>query len=69
MVDDILTVSKCGTQAISKNATLNSKIESKKLRLSHEKSYQMHISKRKTECDISLKVHDKPMNKVDSVLY
>ena len=69
MVDDIMTVSKCGTQSVAMNATLNSKFECKKLRLSHDKSKQLHISKRKEKCNSSLKVHEKDMSKVDSLVY
>ena len=69
MVDDIMCMSKCGIQAVTMNATLNSKIECKKLRLSHEKSNHLHISKKKTECLTSLKVHENDMNKVESLLY
>ena len=69
MVDDILTVSKCGLQAVTMNANLNVKIESKKLRLSHNKCKHMHISKKGSECMTNLKVHQKSMSKVDSVLY
>ena len=48
MIDDILTISKCGLQAVEMNAALNTMIECKKLRLSQDKRSHMHISKRKT---------------------
>ena len=67
--DDVLTVSKCGSQSLEMNAILNSKMESKKLRLSADKCYQIHISKKKTECRTTLKVHDSTMKKVTSAVY
>ena len=48
MVDDILTISTCGLQAVEMNAALNAMIECKKLRLSFDKSHKMHISKKGT---------------------
>ena len=68
MIDDILTVSTCGLQAITMNATLNAKIEGKKLRMSHDKSHCLHISKRKSECNTNLKVHKKTKNRAESVV-
>ena len=45
MIDDILTVSKCGLQSVEMNSILNAKIESKKLRMSEDKCYHIHIGK------------------------
>ena len=59
MVDDIVTISTCGMQAITMNACLNAKIESKKLIISHEKSFQMHVGKRNELCESNLKVQKK----------
>ena len=44
MVDDILGISSCSSNTIVLNASINAKIESKKLRFSDEKSAKMHIS-------------------------
>ena len=69
MIDDILMVSKCGPQAVEANAVLNTKIESKKLRLSRDKCYHMHVSNKNTKCDTSLKVHDSVMKKTSTASY
>ena len=69
MVDDVLMISRCGIETIEANSILNYKMESKKLRLSKDKCYHMHISKNGSKCPSELKVHNFPMEKVDSALY
>ena len=44
-------------------------VECKKLRLSDDKSKQMHVSKKKEVCVSTLKVHEKEMSKVESIVY
>ena len=51
------------------NAILNTKIESKKLRLSKDKCFQMHISKKVSDCNTTLKVHGSAMKKVKNAVY
>ena len=46
MVDDILTISKCSITATALNATVNAFIESKKLKLSHDKCIVIHVGKK-----------------------
>ena len=55
LIDDCLGFSTCSTDAVQLNAILNSKITSKKLRLSAEKCHQLHISKKATNCYNNLK--------------
>ena len=50
MVDDILTVSKCGVTAITMNTEVNSFIELKKLELGHSKCGRMHIGSKCFKC-------------------
>ena len=69
MVDDILTVSKCGLQALEMNARLNAKIESKKLRLSKDKCFQIHICKNESTCSTKLKVHESNMKRTNIACY
>ena len=69
MVDDVLTISTCGLQGTKVNSALNAFIEGKKLRLSHDKSQQLHVSKLKTSCELNLKVHEKTMQKIDEIVY
>ena len=72
MVDDILSVSNCGLKSIEMNATINSKIEGKKLRLSEDKCHKIHMNnrpKKKSECQTNLFAHDKPLKQVDKFSY
>ena len=61
MVDDILGISQCGVKAVELNALINAKIESKKLRLSADKCYKIHICKKKSKCSTNIFVHDNLM--------
>ena len=69
MAGDVLMISRCGIETIEANSILNYKMESKKLRLSKDKCYHMYISKNGSKCPSELKVHNFPMEKVDSALY
>ena len=71
MVDDNLSISKCGTSSVMKNGVINSFIEMQRLTLSREKSVVLHIGK-ETKCKIScptLKVHKYDMKVVGSQRY
>ena len=46
MIDDILGVTKCNEEAVELNSIINVKIEAKKLRLSQDKCYKIHINKK-----------------------
>ena len=59
LIDDCLGFSKCGTDAVELNAIINSKIYSKKLRLSADKCHHLHVSKTSTTCHSNLKADDK----------
>ena len=69
MVDDVLGVSKCGDASIELNSIVNVKMESKKLRLSQTKCFKIHISKRKKDCMLKLKVHENDMKEVRKAAY
>ena len=71
MIDDTLSISKCGTEAVHKNAVINSFIENQKLTLSIDKSVAIHVGNtRKCEerCP-RLYVHDQPMKVARSTRY
>ena len=71
MIDDTLAIPKCGTEAVQKNAVLNSFIESQRLTMSKTKSVALHVGK-KTKClkpCPTLKVHDSDMKSADTVGY
>jgi hypothetical protein len=51
MVDDILTVQKCGMAASAINTEVNSFIEHKKLTLGHTKCAQLHIGNKCGDCE------------------
>ena len=46
MIDDVLTIQKCGTATVIQNSAVNAFIESKKLKLSGKKCAQIHIGSR-----------------------
>ena len=71
MIDDTLAVTKCGKEAIRKNAFVNSYMETHRLTLSQEKSVVLHFGKEK-QCIVpcpDLKVHNHTMQKIDSTKY
>ena len=59
--------------AIELNSIINVKVESKKLRLSHDKCYKIHIGRKnpakRSGCNIDLKVHDKEMKPATEAKY
>jgi hypothetical protein len=69
LIDDIITINKCDSDAIEANAVVNMKIESKKLRLCQEKCAQIHVSKNSDKCETNLKVHQDAMKKVQEGSY
>ena len=62
MVDDVLTISKCGPNSIVTNAFINAKFEQKRLELNKSKCHQIHIGKTNKRCP-ELKTHDDVMMK------
>ena len=69
MIDDVIGMSACGDDSLQLNSIINAKIEMKKLRLSGDKCYKIHICKRTDACSQVLKVHDKPMKTVKQATY
>ena len=51
MVDDILTVNKCGSAAEAMNSEVNAFIEQNKLTFKQNKCGKLHIGNRCGECD------------------
>ena len=68
MVDDILTITKCKPTAITMNATINTFIETKKLKLAHQKCSVIHVGKKCGNCP-TIKVHGQEMHKAKSIKY
>jgi hypothetical protein len=68
MVDDILTISKCSPTASAMNSTVNSFIESKKLKLSHNECLAIHVGKQKGNCP-DIKFHIESMHRGESSKY
>ena len=62
LVDDILTVSQFNSTSSAMNSTVNSFIESKKLRLSHDKCSAIHVGKKTKKCP-ELNIHMKTMHR------
>ena len=68
----MLSITKCSTDAVKTNATINSFIESKKLTLSKTKCNRIHISKRNPGAEHTcpeLKVHEGKMANSDREKY
>ena len=68
MVDDILSVQKCSSDAVRMNAAVNAFIEGKKLTLSSKKCHRIHVKNKKSikeyKCP-ALKVHNEKMNETN----
>ena len=69
MIDDVMGMSACGDDSIELNAIINAKIESKKLRLSEQKCFKIHMCKKTEKCDQILKVHERDMKTVSQATY
>ena len=68
MIDDIISFSSCGPQAILANSTINTKIEMKKMEFGPTKCHTIHIGNRETKCPL-LKVHDYVIGQKTSAKY
>ena len=75
MLDDVLGVSVCSYKSIELNVIINSKIECKNLRLSGDKCYKLHISKKtknkniSQNCPFKLKVHSNELKSTKKASY
>jgi hypothetical protein len=67
MTDDVLTVTSVENTA-EMNTLVNTFVESKKLRLSHDKCSRIHIGNGHTDCP-KLKVHENTMKEAKSGKY
>ena len=68
MVDDIITIQKCGTASVTINSEVNAFVEQKKLTLSTKKCTRIHVGKKCNECEV-LYVHQEVMVDSDEVKY
>ena len=68
MVDDIVDIQKCGTDAVKANAVVNLFIEHKKVTLSLAKCHKIHCGKNDLYCP-QLKVHNKNMHEAEEEKY
>ena len=68
MVDDILTVQKCGSTSSAMNDSVNAFIEQKKLKLSVKKCIKVHIGQKCSDCE-KLLVHEEDMQEAHEVKY
>ena len=69
MIDDIIAITNCNSNAIELNSIINVKIETKKLRLSESKCFKIHVSNKSEKCKVDLKVGDKVMNSASQAKY
>ena len=68
MVDDVLTVQKCGVASEAINTEVNAFMSQKKLTLGQNKCVKIHIGKKCGECD-KLFVHNKVIKESHQVKY
>ena len=68
MVDDVLTIQKCGIKALDINAEVNAFVEQKKLKLAENKCVQVHVGSKCDQCE-TLFVHDSIMQSAHEVKY
>ena len=69
MIDDVMGMALCGDNSIELNSIINAKMETKKLRLSQEKCFKIHICKKETNCPQVLKVHEQDMKNASEATY
>ena len=69
MVDNILTVSLCGTDSVKVNGIVQAKVECKQLRMSHLKCYNMHTGKKSQHLCPSLSILGSKMLKSETQKY
>ena len=73
MMDDCLSITECGNETLLMNAIINAKIETKKLRLSSDKCFLLHIEKRRSNvssnCNVNVFVHSSIMKRVSKATY
>ena len=68
LIDDIIAVGNCSTDSVKLNATIQGKIKSKQLELSHKKCFKMHVGKQDQCCPI-LSVNSNEMKTTSSERY
>ena len=68
MVDDVLTIQKCGATSRAINTEVNAFFEQKKLKLADKKCVQIHIGQKCGECE-KLFVHWEHMKQAQEVKY
>ena len=68
MVDDVVTISECGSTSITMNSTVNTFMEHKRLKLNTKKCAKMHIGKKCSSCP-KLLVHGDEMKTSDKEKY
>ena len=64
MIDDILTVTKCGKDSVIMNAIIQSKVDIKRLELGSSKCSKLHIGNKKKLACLKLNVYDTEMKTV-----
>ena len=68
MVDDIMAVQECSQDSVQINSVINSFIDLKKLKLSHDKCSKIHVGKTSATCP-ELKVHSTKMKDSNQAKY
>ena len=69
MIHDVMGMASCGDDSIELNAMINSKMETKKLRLGEDKCFKIHVCKSDKNCAQILKVHESEMKSATHATY
>ena len=68
MIDDLLTITKCGINSVVMNGLVQSKMDTKRFELGAAKCFQMHVGKDTLTCP-TLKIRDQEMDKSEKQKY
>ena len=69
MVDDVVTISSCGSDSVKVNAIVQAKVQSKQLKLGQKKCFNMHVGKKNKHLCPVLKVHGLDMKTAERERY
>ena len=69
MIDDVLSVSKCGKESTEVNTIVQNGVNTKHLKLGVSKCFGMHVGKVTDDACSLVKVHDQPINEALSQKY
>ena len=69
MVDDVVTISSCGSDSVKVNAIVQAKVQTKQLKLGQKKCFNMHVGKKTKHLCPVLKIHGLDMKTAENERY